>query len=88
MVQRLDNAFNTLVKHCLAIKVRQNFHHLELNALKKVSSDLLNLMLVVKENLLSVKSYLQKMEQKLKFSMLFVGGLPLHSSVSFYVLKS
>jgi len=35
-------------------------------------------MLVVKENLLSAKSYLQKMEQKLKFSMLFVSGLPLH----------
>ena len=78
MVQRLDNAFNTLVKRCLAIKVRQNFHHLELNALKKASSDLLNLMLVVKENLLSAKSLLKKMEQKLKFSMLFVSGLPLH----------
>jgi len=84
-----------LVKHCVAIKVRQNFHHLEVKALKRASNDLLYLMLVVKENLLSAKSYLQKMEQKLKFSRLFVSGLPLHVyyiicrfTFSFYVLKS
>jgi len=35
-------------------------------------------MIVVKENLLSAKSYLQKMEHKLRFSMLLVSGLPLH----------
>ena len=78
MVQKLDKAFNTLVKHCVAIKVRQSFHHLKLNALKKAASDLLNLILVVTENLLSAKSYPQNMEQKRKFSMLFVSGLPLH----------
>jgi len=43
---------------------------------KKRLSDFLYLMLVVKVNLLSGKSYLQKMEQILKFSMLFVSGLP------------
>ena len=62
----------------VAITVRLNFHHLELNALKKVSSDLLILMLVVRENLLSAKPCLQKIEQKLRLSMLFVSGLPLH----------
>ena len=75
VVERLENAFNTFVKHCVAIKVGLNF--LEMNAQEK-ASDLLNLMLVVTENLLSAKSYLQKMEQKLMFSMLFVSGLPLH----------
>jgi len=73
--------FNTFVKHFVAIKVRLNCHHLELNVLKNASSDLLNLMsvVVIKENFFALsKPYLQNMEQKLKFSMLFVRGLSLH----------
>jgi len=44
------------VKNCVAIKIRLNFQHLELNAWKKDSSDLLNMMLEFKEKLPSAKS--------------------------------